>query len=297
MHEEVNEYTLESIRLARDENYLDRIIKIYPARLPPERPLPANIMKSIEKLYEQGSYRDIVLLLLNLKDYPFPVEHPYASLLRHLGRDDRLRVLEKNPGLLRELVDVIKELGVEGIIRGVKRPKDINRMLGNAFKSWIKREFITGPFKVVESPSKLSACNQDGICIYVDSDEKISEFIVESLLLIQSDKDMEHYSKLFRRDILVKVKDKYIVGEARFLSTPGGSQTRDLENILQFLVDCEKIRTKNNSRLYGVAIIDGIVWFYEEYLNRIISIARGNRVVLSALLLEHLLLNFFNESL
>ncbi|MEM2499650.1 MAG: hypothetical protein QW168_06405 [Sulfolobales archaeon] len=297
MDEEVNKYTQKSIELARSGNYLDRIIDVYPAKLPPERPIPADIMESIQELYEQGKYRDIALLLLNLKDHPFPVEHPYASLLRHLRQEDRLEILDKNPRLLEELVSVIRELGVEGIIRGVKRPKDINRMLGYAFKSWIKKKFATRPFKVVNDPYELSTCDRYSICLYVDSDKKISEFAVKKLLLIERDDVMDHYRRLFRRDILVRVRDKYVIGEARFLSTPGGSQGRDLQNILGFIERSEEANTKDNIKLYGIAIVDGIVWFYKEYLDAIIKVAKGNRIVLSALLLKDFLLDIFNQPL
>ncbi|MEM1832554.1 MAG: hypothetical protein QXJ97_13615, partial [Desulfurococcaceae archaeon] len=185
MIKEVNMYTQKSVELARSKNYLDKIIDVYPARLPPERPLPANIAENVQKLYEQGRYCDIVQLLLDLKDHPFPVEHPYASLLRYLRPEERLNVLKRNQRLLEELIFVIKELGVEGIIRGLKRPKDINRMLGYAFKSWIKKEFATQPFKVVDNPHKLITCDQNSICIYGDSDNKISEFTVETLVLVK----------------------------------------------------------------------------------------------------------------
>ncbi|MEM4936336.1 MAG: hypothetical protein QW780_04955 [Sulfolobales archaeon] len=297
MDEEVNKYTQKSIELAQSGNYLDRIIEVYPAKLPPERPLPADIMESIQELYEQGKYRDIVLLLLNLEDHPFPVEHPYASLLRHLRQEDRLEILDKNPRLLEELVSVIRELGVEGIIRGVKRPKDINRMLGYAFKSWIKKKFATGPFKVVNNPYKLSTCDRYSICLYVDSDKKISEFAVKKLLLIERDDVTDHYRRIFRRDILVRVRNNYVIGEARFLSTPGGSQGRDLQNILEFIEMSEKVNTKDNIKLYGIAIVDGIVWFYKEYRDAIIKVAKGNRIVLSALLLKDFLLDIFNQPL
>lgn len=297
MDEEINKYTRESIRLAQEENYLDRIIDIYPAKLPPKRPLPTYIKERVQILYKQGNYRDIVLLLLNLKDYPFPIEHPYASLLRHLSEENRHKILAKNPRLLEELVSMIKGLGAEGIIEGVERPKDINRMLGHSFKSWVKRKFTTSPFKVVSNLDELSNCSHINICIYVGSDVEISEFAVNTLLSTQSVNESERYRDLFRRDILVRVRNRYIIGEARFLSTPGGSQRRDLANALQFLKDCEEVKSKTGIPLYGIAIIDGIVWFYDKYLNEIINVAKGNRFVLSALLLENLLLDFFNQSL
>jgi hypothetical protein len=79
----VNLWTMKTLKLAEEGDYLDKLLEIYPAGLPPERPLPEVIRKEIKELYEAGRYEDLVIRLLDLR-HPFPVEHPYATLLRHL---------------------------------------------------------------------------------------------------------------------------------------------------------------------------------------------------------------------
>jgi len=288
----INLWTLKTLNLARSGNYLDRLLEIYPAELPPERPLPNDIKSQIMNLYQGGKYEDLVVLLISLKDYPFPIEHPYAALLRHLKDSDRKKVLGCNPQVIRTLAEAIASLGLNNIVKGVERPKDINRMLGAKFKEWVNRKFRRQPFNVVGDPNQLLNCGSKEICIYAGTDKMIAEFIKNKLKLREPEEGF------FNRDVIAKVRDVYIVGEARFLSTPGGSQTRDLGNVLDFVKKMEEIMRDMREvkvKVKGVALIDGIVWYYGEYIDKVKEVAVGDRVVMSALFLEEYLLDTFNK--
>lgn len=286
----INEWAYKTLELASNGNYLDRLLEIYPAVLPPTRPLPNNIKESIRNLYREKKYEELVTLLIKLKDesYPFPIEHPYASLLRHLRKRIRESVIKRNPMVIKELADLIISLGLNNIIRGVERPKDINRTLGTTFKNWVRRKFTKAPFKIVNDYILLLNCGNDEICIYAGRDEQIAEFIRRYLDL------KEPEDGFFDRDIIVNVKNFYIIGEARFLSTPGGSQNRDLDNTLRFVEVMEKITT-NIKPVIGIALLDGVVWFHNPYINQIKQRAIGNRIVMSAVFLEEFLLDLFNK--
>jgi hypothetical protein len=65
----VNLWTMKTLKLAEEGDYLDKLLEIYPAGLPPERPLPEVIRKEIKELYEAGRYEDLIIR------HPFPVEH------------------------------------------------------------------------------------------------------------------------------------------------------------------------------------------------------------------------------
>lgn len=290
----INEWCLKTVEIAKKENYLDKLLEIYPAELPPPRPLSASIKNEIIKLYNEKKYRELVKFLLSLRENPFPIEHPYASLLRHLNVNERENVIVRNPKLLEILSGSLVSLGLNNIIKGVERPKDINRALGAAFKSWIHKNFVDKPFKVVKDVEHLLACTHEIICMYAGSDVEISRFIKQRLLLHEPEEGF------YNRDIIIRLRDMYIIGEARFLSTPGGSQTRDLENTLMFVELMENIGRdleKKGIRVKGIVLLDGIVWFYEEYLKRIKNKATGNRVIMSALFLRDYLLDIFNKSL
>jgi len=286
----LNPWTWKTLELAQNGNYLDRLLEVYPAELPPERPLPSDIKAMIVDLYQSGRYEDLVILLIGLKDYPFPIEHPYAALLRHLKGSSRKKVINNNPQIIRTLAEATASLGLNNIIRGVERPKDINRMLGAKFKEWVDRKFRRQPFSVVNYPDQLLDCGSSEICIYAGSDVSIAEFVKNRLGLKEPEEGF------FNRDVIAKVKDVYVVGEARFLSTPGGSQTRDVRNTLDFVKRMEEISGgMKGVKVKGIALIDGIVWYYEEYINRVKEVAVGDRVVMSALFLEEYLLDVFKK--
>lgn len=285
----MNEWAKKTLNLATEGDYLDKLLEIYPAMLSPERPLPENIKKEINDLYYNRKYKDLVFLLINLKNmnYPFPIEHPYAALLRHLSKTDRQKVIERNPRVIGELANLVASLDLDAIIGGVERSKDINRTLGATFKSWIKDKFTTYPFRIVDDYNKLPRCENKDICIYAGPDEEIAKFIRDYLNL------QEPAEGFFDRDLIIKVKGMYIIGEARFMSTPGGSQTRDLDNTLRFIEIMETI-TSNNIK--AIALLDGIMWFHKPYIKKIKQSAIGDRVVMSALFLKDYLLSFFNSS-
>ncbi|MCC6056770.1 MAG: hypothetical protein LM583_08855 [Desulfurococcaceae archaeon] len=299
MSAKVNLWTMRTLELAEKGDYLDKLLEIYPAELPPDRPLREDIKKEIKNLYEAGKYEDLVIRLLDL-ERPFPVEHPYAALLRHLDKSRRIMVMKRNPQVVKVLADLLASLGLNNIIKGVERPKDINRVLGVVFKNWVKNKFTREPFRIVGGSRNLLRCNTDKeICIFVGSDEEIGSFVREYL---ESKKlELERLSvsaHFFYRDILINVRGIFILGEARFLSTPGGSQSRDLENTLTFVETMEKISALAKNRgieIKGIALLDGIVWFYRSYVETIRQRATGDKVVMSALFLEEYLLSFLNK--
>lgn len=292
MSAKVNLWTMKTLKLAEEGDYLDKLLEIYPAGLPPERPLPEVIRKEIKELYEAGRYEDLVIRLLDLR-HPFPVEHPYAALLRHLDRSQRMSVIKRNPQIIKVLANILASLGLNNIIRGVERPKDINRALGAAFRNWVGNKFTRTPFRIVDESYQLLRCSRDKeICIFIGSDIEIGSFVRERLRL------EEPRARFFNRDILVNVRDTFILGEARFLSTPGGSQSRDLDNILSFVEAMEEISASARNRgikVKGIALLDGIVWFYGDYVETIKRRAIGDVVVMSALFLEEYLLSFFDK--
>jgi len=288
----VNYWTKKTLDLAAKGDYLDRLLEIYPAKLPPERPLPDALKQTIIDLYQKGKYEDLVVLLIDLKDYdyPFPIEHPYAALLRHLGKDQRSSVIKRNPQVVRELADLLVSLGLNNILGGIERPKDINRTLGVAFKTWVNKKFTNPPFRVVDNYRMLPRCSNNEICIYAGPDYKIAEFIITYLGLREPTKGF------FDRDIAARVKDVYVICEARFLSTPGGSQSRDLDNTLRFVETMEEMVARSTEvKLKGVALLDGVVWFYGPYVEQIKARAVNDRVVMSVLFLEEYLLDLFNK--
>ena len=76
----------------------------------------------------------------------------------------------------------------------------------------------------------------------------------------------------------MKIKDKFVLGEAKFLTDYGGTQNNQFR-------DAISVAGVNKNNAVGIAVIDGIVWFESNaYMHRTIKSLDG--IAFSALLLE-----------
>ncbi|MGQ9798881.1 MAG: hypothetical protein ACUVRG_06255 [Ignavibacterium sp.] len=108
-----------------------------------------------------------------------------------------------------------------------------------------------------------------GLAFLEGSDEKLKKFAIEELNIRNLKKGI---------DFILKTENKFILGEAKFLTDYGGTQNhqfRDAISVASII--------KNN--VIGIAILDGIVWFRSDaYMHRTVKSLDGT--ALSALLLE-----------
>ena len=83
-------------------------------------------------------------------------------------------------------------------------------------------------------------------------------------------------------DLVAKVgKDNFIIGACKFITRGGGSQDNQFYEAIRFVKESE-------GRAIRIAILDGVVWFNENYLQKI---KEANRNILSVLLLREFLEN------
>jgi len=265
-----NVWIEKSVELAESQDYLLKVSQIYPATIPPRRPLDQRTRRTIETLHKNRDGKSLLNFLLDLrrKSHPFPIEHPYVPLL---GK--RKEIFDKNPGMVEIVANILLNTHVEDIIRGCERPPDINRIMGQAFRRWVRSYFPGHGYPVLPIP-KFDAHSTSAI---LDAANKAIMDYVRRKLSIDLGKG---------RDILVKIVNAegnilYVVGEARFLSTSGGSQTRDLREVLSFV-------RETNENLIRIGILDGVMWFERRYLRMIRQLGE-DEYVLSALLLKDFL--------
>ena len=259
----MNRWVQESIRRANVAGYLDSLTEIYPAIPTKRSQLPETVREHIRILLDGEKSLEAIKLLLELKGYPFPIEHPYISALRV-----KPNLLYENPKVVAQIGQILSNLGPEGVISGCERPPDLNRQMGPRFKNWLRRHFQPRGFAFLPA---YEFSNYQGKAFLDASDTKISEYANTNL-----------GCQITRgRDLLAKVGDKFVIGEARFLSTTGGSQSRDVRETVNFAKD--KV-----GRIIKVAVLDGIVWFDNSML-QVIQDLDNDEPGLSALLLEDFL--------
>jgi len=264
----VNEWVSRSLDVANSSGYLDKLSRIYPATRPPLRPLPDSIKQRISELHAAQDKVKLVNLFLKLREVgtPFPFEHPYASLLY-----SHAELRAKNPTILKQIGNALLAIPVSELIRGCERPADINRVLGAAFQDWIRRYFPSRGFRVLAELDFNSATQAS----FLDA---------ANATILHYVKDKLGYDFSLGRDFLAKIGKVYIMGEARFFSTYGGSQTRDLRSTLEF--------TKaHKMNLTTVAVVDGVIWFNKRYVELLKKLKSGEPAI-TALLLEDFLNSF-----
>jgi len=262
----VNPWVEKSIRLAESEGYLDKLAEIYPAQLPPRRPLNQWQREEIKRLHEARDWHSLLKFLFKLIDegHPFPFEHPYASIFYQ-----HPNLISKNPRTAALLGKILLSKEPGEIISGVERPPDLNRMYGPSFRRWLKKVLPQRGYKLLK--------------------EKAFRIHKGPALLDGADKTIRRYVKTVLgfdpggRDFLIKIGDVHIVGEARFLTRGGGSQNRDIREALSFV---KKFKSKR--KFIPVAVLDGVVWFDKSYIEQLKELEE-DEPAFTALLLEDFL--------
>lgn len=261
----MNEWVKKSLKIASSYGYLDRLAEIYPATTLPRRYLGDEEREKLKLLHQKGDWKKLLQTLFRLtkEGHPFPIEHPYASILRQ-----KPNLAQKNLGIFERLGREMLSMPIEDLIRGCERPIDLNRVMGSAFFNWLGRYFPERGIPVLPESEFES---HDALCFLDARNAAILDYVERKLGIT-----------LKRgRDLLAKKGDKYVIGEARFLSTSGGSQTRDLRETIDFIRNLKE-------KVSAIGVVDGIVWFNRSYV-KVISGLADDEVVLTALLLKDFL--------
>lgn len=259
----MNEWVKKSIEFAYSPGYLDKLTEIYPAIPSVRELLPVSVKAEIAKLIENKNYASLIRLLIGLKGHPFPIEHPYISVMRKIPK-----LIDQNPLVVEQIGRILSSIGDIDVIKGCERPPDLNRQMGPIFQNWLKRYFRSRGFAFVPAGNFLTCKSK---CFLDAGDTAISSYANTNL-----------GCELTRgRDFLCKIGNKFILAEARFLSSVGGSQNRDVRETVGFAKD----RIGN---VIKVAVIDGMVWFDKNMLT-VMETLKEDEPGLSALLLEDFL--------
>ena len=161
----------------------------------------------------------------------------------------------------------------ETVIRLESAPK-LNTQMGPMFTNWLRNNFkLLSVEKFRDST--------EGIFILNSSEEVGKAFINKEL----------HQDLRKRPDLVAKVNTTYIVGEAKWIGSPGGNQNKQVVEV----IDLCKNQRRNVIR---VGIIDGFPWAVRKSDGTIINDKTCVQVqeceydIISALLLEEYLNSF-----
>jgi len=251
----MNEWVKRSIDLANSKGYLDKIFEVYPVEIGDIRGVTKELIIKLREAFKNKNKKDLIKALLQFPK--FPIDDPYiASLRRHPY------LLEKNPKTIKRIGERLFSIKINTILRLATKPKSPSRQFGNSFENWIHT--INHPFLEEE---RFKSYNKTAFL--KGSDAKLKQFAIRELGV----------KRLTRRpDFILKTKNKFIIGEAKFLTDYGGTQNNQFDGAV-------KIAKVKNPQIIGLAVLDGIVWFRSNaYMHRTVKKLRG--VALSALLLK-----------
>jgi len=251
----MNTWIQESIKLANSASYLDKLFEIYPVNPNADRLISEPVKQQIQKAFAVDNRAEIIKGLLKLKK--FPINHPYVSSLRKHNF-----LIDINPRTIKRIGDILVSLGYENTIELATAPKAGSKQLGHTFKNWLEK--LGYPFLKQEN-----FLNNDKASFLQGNDNTLKIFAKKELKITNLKKGV---------DFILKAKNNYFIGEAKFLTDNGGTQNNQFRDGLN-------VGKINKTNIQGVAVLDGILWFPgNQYMNRAIKKFKGTAI--SALLLK-----------
>lgn len=256
----MNKWIKRSAILANGNGYLDKLQSVYPVTLAEEREMPAEIIEELRGIFEARDDEKLVRRLLAFEK--FPLKDPYVAFLRR----KKGAFIKKNPETVSRIAEQLYSLGFNGMLNGIKEPKEFNRQIGTLFKRWLPN--MGFPLLVAHEFEY-----HKGVCLLSGSDNTLKNYAQTKL----------DYNIEKGIDMLAKAGNAYFfLGEAKFLTDYGGHQIAQFEDAL-------RTASFEKDNCIGMAILDGVVWIKGR--NKMFEkICNSKHIILSALLLKDFLL-------
>jgi hypothetical protein len=227
----VNHWTQLSIEYANQRSYLDDLFQVYPTIPEGIRDIDKNLWVNIEKAFQEKDNETLIKNLLRLD--LFPIKDSYVAYLKRDGT-----ALERNPDTVARLCGRLYEMGLKNIFSSCSEPKETNRQIGPLFKRWLNRKSLgIQPVQINEF------IKTKGNAILSSSDAEMLRFAKEFL----------NYNRNKGLDFIGRFNDKYVIGEAKFLTDFGGHQNAQFNDAIA------TVKLKNVKAI-TIAILDGVLY-------------------------------------
>lgn len=251
----MNEWIRRSIELANSYGYLDALSEVYPVTREVKRAIPNGTKQKIQIAYNAKDGLTLLKLLLKLDK--FPIKDPYVAYLKK----KKGIFLQLNPHTVNRIANTLFSMTFDEIVEGCEEPKEFNRQIGILFRNWLPK---LGYSLLPEAEFKM----HKGIAFLKGSNGERMRY-ANRILGCNLDKGP---------DLLAKVGDKHVVGEAKFLTDTGGHQNAQFQDALRFLKGKE-------GKAIRIVILDGVVWIRDRH-KMYKTVYQLEEIALSALLLD-----------
>lgn len=244
---------------ANQRNYLDELFRVYPTIPEGIRSINKEMWNEVETAFNTN---DNLKLLNTLLEFDlFPIKDSYVAYLK---RDSTS--ISRNPQTVNRLCGRLYEMGLNKIYEKCSEPKETNRQIGPLFKRWINQ----GNLGILPVRSEIFLSSTKN-AILNGSDEEMKQFATTHL----------GYMGNKGLDFIARFNNKYIIGEAKFLSDFGGHQNAQYNDAITTL------NAQVKDGVVKIAILDGVLYIPSTRRNSMNINTEKN--IMSALVLRDFL--------
>lgn len=263
----LNEWVLKSVELFENTPYLDNLLEIYPLETAVPNHLESRLKRRIISAHQARRTAELIDILQG--EVKFPYDEPLAFLIKEVkGCKDT------NPKQINRIANTLYAMTADELVVRLESAPKINQQMGPMFTNWLRTNFQLLSIEDFQS-------SKNGIFVLNSSEEEGKSFV----------NDILNQNLRKRPDLVAKVNETYIVGEAKWIGRSGGNQNNQVRDVLDFCRD-------QRGTVIRVGIIDGFPWATRKNNDSIIN-DKVNVLVqefpydlLSALLLEDYLNTF-----
>ena len=259
--DDLNEWVRKSIELFRNTAYLDNIDEVYPLQIATPERIDSALRRRIIMAHQARRTNELIDILQSLVKFPY--DEPLWFLIKNIEGCQA-----NNPRQIQRIADSLYAMTAEETVIRLESAPKLNTQMGPMFNAWLKKSFDMLELDDFRKSKK-------GVYVLDSSEEDGKTFI---------NKELKQSLKK-RPDLVAKVNNTYVIGEAKWIGSPGGNQDKQVDEVLDF---CRSQR----GNVIRVGIIDGFPWAIKNSNGSIINFKAAVQVqeseydILSALLLE-----------
>lgn len=265
--QDLNEWILRSIELFERTPYLDNLLQVYPLESAVPVHLEPRLKRKIISAHQGRRTNELISILQG--ETKFPYDEPLAYLIKEVQN-----CLTSNSKQMHRIANALYAMTADELVVHLESAPKLNTQMGPMFTTWLRNNFELLNIEDFQESSK-------GIFILSSSEEEGKNFVNGIL----------NQNLRKRPDLVAKVNDTYIIGEAKWIGRSGGNQNNQVRDVLDFCRD-------QRGDVLRVGIIDGFPWAIRKINGSIINDKVNVLVqefpydIVSALLLEEYLETF-----
>lgn len=266
---ELNEWILKSIELFENTPYLDNLLEVYPLQTAVPNHLDERLKRRIISSHQGRRTSELIDILQG--EVKFPYDEPLAYLIKEVAN-----CKEANPLQINRIALTLYAMTADELVIRLESAPKLNTQMGPMFTNWLRNKFELLNIHDFKESTK-------GVYVLNSSEEDGKTFV----------NDVLNQNLQKRPDLVAKVNETYIVGEAKWIGRSGGNQNNQVRDVLDFCKD-------QRGSVIRIGIIDGFPWATKKTNNSIIndkvnvSVQEFPYDIASALLLEEYLTTFLD---